>query len=357
MIWTTQVKRRDSRRARRPGRVTIETVAARANVSVTTVSHALNGKGRVKPATRQRILEIAEALGYVANPQARALKTGSTMTLLAELPGSRNTTSLHGAFVSDVLIGAATRALEAGYLLTVAGHDSRPPDAAFADRYDGALIVDPPQRGGSILPLLERQIPVVTIGRADDQAEAGWVDNDYSHGVMTVLSHLHAVGYRRPAILTTRARVSYAKASISAYRTWAKANAVSPVIQYVSGYPDVERGRAATERLLSSDDRPDAIIGTTEPLTVGAMRAIQALGLRSPEEVGLASIHDSERLRAAVVPITALDLRASELGRQALDLLIQAVDDPGAAQSSWRVVPTELVIRQSTQRQSSSLAS
>lgn len=319
-------------------------------MSVTTVSHALSGKGRVRPATRERILKIVQDLGYVANPQARALKTGSTMTLLAELPGSRDTTSLHGAFVSDVLIGAAARALEAGYLLTVAGRDSRPPDAAFSGRYDGAILVDPPQRGGAVLALIERQIPVVTIGRADDQTVASWVDNDYSHGVITVLSHLHDVGYRRPAILTTRARVSYATASIAAYRAWAKANETAPLIQYVSGYPDVESGRAATERLFSTDERPDAVIATTEPLAVGAMRAIHALGLRRPQEVGLASIHDSERLRAAVVPITALDLRATELGRQAVDLLIQAVRNPADAKPSWKVVPTELIVRASTQR-------
>src|SRR5690349_1709004 len=102
-------------------RVTIKDVSRRAQVSVTTVSHALTGHGRVGADTRARILAVAEELGYVANPHAKALKSGRTMTVIAELPATAEAGGLDSAFLRDVLIGAAEQAMETGYLLAIAG--------------------------------------------------------------------------------------------------------------------------------------------------------------------------------------------------------------------------------------------
>jgi DNA-binding LacI/PurR family transcriptional regulator len=334
--------------------VTIRAVAERANVSLTTVSHALSGKGRVGAATRERVMRAVEELGYVANRQARALKTGQTMTLLAVLPSTESAMStLHSAFVADILLGAADKAIAEGYLVTVAGRATLADNPGpLSSRYDGAIIVDPSPRDPLIATLHERGVPVVTIGRLlDQQQPTAWVDNDYSDGVLKVLRHLHEAGFERPALLTTRQRVSYSLASIAAFKTWATATGgAKPLIQYVNGYPNVDNGSAATRELLASRDRPDAIIATTEPLSVGALRATQTEGLTLPDDIGLASINDSERLRAAATPVTALDLRATEVGRSALELLVSLLEDPQAGGERFTVVTTDLVVRRSTRR-------
>lgn len=331
--------------------VTIRAVADRAHVSPTTVSHALSGKGRVAAETRERVIAAVRELGYVANREARALKTGQTMTLLAVLPGAPRSSSLHSAFISDLLIGAAETALEAGYLVTVAGRSSAARSPALSSRFDGAVVVDPPARDPLLGSLTAARVPVVTIGRVLDRQQPPFsVDNDYADGILKVLRHLKDAGFKAPALLTTRQRVSYALVAIAAFKSWAADAGVRPRIEYVKGYPDVENGRQAATRLLRQRPAPDAVIAATEPLSVGALRAAQGLGLAVPDDVGLASIHDSERLRAATVPITALDLRATELGRKAFALLISILEHPGFELERSTVVTTELIVRDSTAR-------
>src|SRR3954453_2463514 len=106
------------------GPVTIWDVSRAAGVSVTTVSQALNGQGRVNPDTREKVIRVAGELNYVASPIARALKFGQTMTLVAEMPGTAEEVGLDSAFLQDVLLGAAATAIEAGYILAIIGRSS-----------------------------------------------------------------------------------------------------------------------------------------------------------------------------------------------------------------------------------------
>lgn len=328
--------------ARARHEVTIRDVARAAGVSATTVSHALNGKGRLRAETQDRVRRAARELGYVANPQARGLKTGRSMTILADLPGAAGVSSLRSAFVADLLLATARTAMEAGYMLTVAARGTA---AHPVLRCDGVLVVDP--AGDD--PPLPFEVPCVTVGRVEDGAPPGpSVDNDYGAGMTELLRHVRAAGYERPALLTTRTPFSYSVAATRAYRRWSRAAGFAAVTATVDGFPDAESGERATARLLARSPRPDALIATTELLALGALRAIHAAGLRVPDDIALASMDDSGRLREAPVPVTALDLRSDELGRRALELLLEMIATGDTARRDAIVVPTALVARAST---------
>jgi DNA-binding LacI/PurR family transcriptional regulator len=329
-------------------RVTIKDVSRTAQVSVTTVSHALNGRGRVGTETRARILAVAEELGYVANPIARALKSGRTMTILAELPATAETGGLDSAFLRDVLVGAAERAMETGYLLAVAGRTSAarsvlPPN-------DGALVVDPVADDPVLEDAARRGVPMVTVSRFADQPDViPAVGSDYVAGIKGILDHLAAAGYERPALLSTREPFAYAQSSLEGYEEWMRDAGRRGRVRYAAGYPSVPSGRAAARALLGLKTPPDAIIAVTEPLAVGALQALSEDGVRVPEEMGVASVSDSERLRSATVPVTALDLYPAEIGRRAMGLLVDLIesgDTPSGGQSLE--LPTRLHLRAST---------
>ena len=331
-------------------RVTIKDVSHRAGVSPTTVSHALNGRGRVGRETRDRILKVAEDLGYVANPIARALKSGRTMTIAAELPATAEADGLESAFLRDVLLGAAEAAMETGYLLAITGPTSAARGAL--PPLDGALVVDPVEGDPLVAHAQRHGAAIVTVSRFIGQPEGiPSVGSDYVAGTRAILDELATAGYERPALLSTRRAFAFAAACLEGYIAWTRDHGVRPVVRYARGHPTIENGHSATRALLSGASRPDAIVAITEPLAVGAMRALTEAGVGIPEDVGLASVSDSERLRSARVPVTALDLFASEIGRRAVRLLAELIEAKGEAAAAPIELPTRLHARASTTRE------
>lgn len=333
-------------------RVTIKDVSRRARVSPTTVSHALNGRGRVGEQTRARIVKVAAELGYVANPIARALKSGRTMTIVAELPATAEAGGLESAFLRDVLIGAAESAMETGYLLAISGPTSAARGAL--PPFDGALVVDPVAGDRVVDDAQRRSAPVVTVSRFVDQPEEmPAVGSDYVAGMTAILDHLAAAGYERPALVSTRQPFAFASACLEGYEAWMRASGRKGWLRYAPHHPSVASGLTAARALLNLKVPPDAIVAVTEPLAVGALRALAEQGIRVPEDFGLASVSDSERLRSASVPVTALDVYPAELGRRAIAMLVELIEGEPANQASLSLsmeLPTQLHARASTAR-------
>lgn len=335
----------------RSEKVTILDVARRADVSPTTVSHALNGRGRMAEGTRERIVAVADEMGYRANPAARALKTGRSMTLLAELPDTAEVNGLDSAFLRDVLVGAAERAVESGYLLAVTGRSFA--EGRALPPADGALVVDPTADDPLLAGLGAAAVPVVAVsrpsgGRHDDVPA---IVSDYAAGVREILDHLEREGYREPVMLTTRRDFDFAVASADGMREWMDERGRKARFRYVSAPPSVAGGRGATRKLLSLKRRPDAIVATTEPLAMGAYQAIQGAHLDLPGDIGLAAVVDSDRLRTAAVPVTALDVFPLEIGRRAISALVEMVEaGEGEGRTGALQLPTRLHLRASTKR-------
>jgi DNA-binding LacI/PurR family transcriptional regulator len=332
------------------GKVTIQDVSQRARVSATTVSHALNGRGRVGAETRERIIKVAEEMGYRANPVARALKTGRAMTLMAELPQTAEESGLDSAFLRDVLVGAAESAVESGYVLAITGrsHAGTHPLSPL----DGALIVDPVADDPLIETAAKLGLPLVTVSRLPAAAgvKVPAIISDYGAGMREILDHLESQRYRRPVLLSTRRGFDFAVTSAESFKEWMAEKGREPKIRYVSGAPSVSNGHTAMLALLAQRDPPDAVIATTEPLAMGAYQAVQETDRGMPEEIGLVAVVDSERLKTAAVPVTALDLFPTDIGRRAVALLVEQIESekPHAVESVE--LPTQLNLRASTTR-------
>jgi DNA-binding LacI/PurR family transcriptional regulator len=322
-------------------RVTLREVAATAGVSRTTASQALNKKGRVNEKTRERVVRIAANLGYVANPRARSLKTGRAMILLTELPGVRGDSGIYSGFMSELLIGAADAAMASGYLMMIGGPEVGHSPNVFCD---GAVLVDPYPDD----PLFELAPAVVTVGRMVD-GDWPWVDNDHGAAIHAVLDHLQDEGFARPALVTALGAFSFAEQSVAAYEEWMTAHGREGIVERVAPHPDLEQGRTAVAELLDRTDPPDAIVTASEPLAVAAFEVIEDRGMAIPADVGLVNLYDSERLRTARVPVTAVDLEPRKVGHRAVEILIQHIAGGGTSAQSALVGAT-LLRRASTSR-------
>lgn len=309
----------------RPKPPRIRDIAEHLGVSVTTVSHALSGKRPVPDETRRRVHEAAARLGYRANPQARALRMGRSLTFGIQMAGAAGDVVLpDAAYFVELLNGAASEALRAGYALVLIPA-ATPSTQIRQLRVDGAIVVDP--TGGE--PLLEQtDVPIVTTGRVPGgDGRPPWVDNDFRAGTTSVLEHLAATGRRRPALLAGSRGHSYVADAVDAYEAWCAAHGVAPRIVQVDGHSTEAAGAAAARELLTGGERPDAVHATLDRLAVGALATARDLGVDVPGQLAITAGSDSPALGAQQPPITALDLHPAAVGREAVRLLLRAEDD------------------------------
>lgn len=314
-----------------PRRVSIRDVAREAGVSVTTVSHALNGKGRLNPETRRRVLEVAEQLGYRPNPAARSLVSGRTglIAAMASLPSEPRIEYSTFSYYSE-LIGAATAAaVDRDAALVVAPPSSRGWFVWDRVALDGVIVIDP-MVGDRALPVLrERGIPFVTTGRDPlGHGRDAVVASDDRASTRDVLSHLVDSGAQRVALVTIPPIISYIAETVAAYEGWCAERGVEPRVVTAEIRDMVERPEesltAMLDAALAGPEGPDAIFAPIELVGVGVHEALVERGVSIPSDVMLVTTHDAGT--AAAAHITTLEWDYRTMGARAANLLLDLIE-------------------------------
>jgi DNA-binding LacI/PurR family transcriptional regulator len=333
----------------------IQDVADAAGVSITTVSHALNGKGRLSAATRDRVRAIAAELRYQPQPSARSLaerRSGVIGLAVSHYsPGAAFALTAFAYFMQ--LMSAATEAALQRGLALVLVSSTGPTDALLNLNLDGAIIVDPLEDDRLVRALDAAGVPIVTTGRVpNDPGREWWVDNDHIAGTQSMLRHLERAGAQRIALINSPPVNSYARECQTAYERWCDERGAERMVVTAGG--DLAEGagfQAATE-LLTRDDPPDAIYATLDRLAVGVLLAASARGVRVPDDLLVAGCTDSDAARLSHPALTALTLHPEEIGRSAVEVLAERIDDRPEARRQV-LVGTRVVARTSTRRRPS----
>jgi DNA-binding LacI/PurR family transcriptional regulator len=330
----------------KPEKVTIREVARKAGVSVSTVSHALNGRGRVDTQTRARIQRVAGELGYHANRSARALRSGRTGTLGLLLPHA-----VAAPFAIDYYITLATATAEAAF-----AHDHgllllptlrRPEDLArFA--IDGAILCDPTANDPQIELVEAAGTPIVTVDRDMRRTSPWWVAADNAVNTRRVLDHLEEAGARRIALISGGAPLSWLSESMAAYRAWVRERRQKPLVAKPSLRALDSEAVDLAGALLDSADPPDAFFVLADRFVIGVLEAAESRGLGVPDDLLIAAGEDAAALRTGRTEVTAIDLRPAAVGRAAVEMVIARIE--GTETEAPRIVPVDLCVRASTMR-------
>ena len=334
--------------SRRP--VRIKDVAAAAGVSVTTVSDALNGKGRLPEGTRKRVRAKASALGYTPNLTARSLATGKTGVLALTISTDRNASFAAGQsdYFVELMSAASSTALECGYAMILSRSGTEGGSQRVA--IDGAIVVDPVLDDPILADLTATHTPTVTIGRdATDRRDGYWVDNDHSAGTRKVLDHLAKAGARSIALISGPAIHSYTRDVRTAYKAWCRESDLPARVMTAKTSFTEAAGYEAAVSLFEDEDRPDAIYATLDRLAVGARLAAEARSLRVPEDLLVAAMSDSAANRTSRPQLTALHLNPADVGHRAAEMLVALVEGRLVGDHHC-IVPTVLLRRGSTRR-------
>jgi len=329
-------------------RPTIRDVAKAAGVSVTTVSHALNGKGRVDPETRALVGQVVRQLGYRANRHAQVLRSGRTGALALMLPvqadvGSNEALSLD--FYMRLASAAAAAAFAAGQALMLLPAVVSTGLAGLG--VDGGIVVDPSPLDARVELLASHGLPTVTIERDLGRPDDPWyVTGQTDVCTRQLLDHLRAQGARRICLLAPQADWGWITETLRAYDQWTAGHGAPRLVVPVAMRDGEESAFAATSKLLAAADPPDAIFVVASRFIHGVQRAANAAARRVPGELLIAAGVDSVHAREGDPPVTAIDLHPERQAEAAVEMLLTRLN--GDTPAGPRYVSATLRLRAST---------
>ncbi|WP_234816373.1 LacI family DNA-binding transcriptional regulator [Mycolicibacterium agri] len=319
-------------------------MAAAAGVSLTTVSHALNNRGRIAEETRIRVLQAAAQLGYQANVHAQQLVTRRSRIIAIQLPALENKRGPalpDSAYFLDVINGAAAAADSAGYALVVTPSGGKASIfGGFA--IDGAIIVDP--QGDE--PIFATGVPVVTVGIAQCEThDVLAVDNDHASAARLVLDHFEQNGRGCPAMVADDTHRSYVNDVMSGYREWVRGKGLRDVTLTLASLDD----QRAVDRIVARlcEEHVDAVYTSSDDLALAILDAALRAGLSVPDDLAIASAVDARSLTLTSPQISATNLFPFRTGATAAQLLIDRLEN-GATPDDTRLIPTQFVARASS---------
>ncbi|MHA6800572.1 LacI family DNA-binding transcriptional regulator [Bounagaea algeriensis] len=329
--------------------VSIKDVARSAEVSIATVSNALNRPELLSAPTRSRVMSAIDELGYVRSESARQLRAGQSRILGLLVLDMRN------PFFVGLAHGAerAARAEGLGMMLCDSAQDSAAEElylSLFAEqRVRGVLVTPTDVSAGHLDPLRRHGIPYVYVDRVANEDEACSTSVDDVAGGELAVGHLLEQGHEHIAHIS--GPMTLAQCRDRRQGGWQACDAAGADRRALALLEttslDVDAGRDAGARLLGLRPRPTAVFCANDLLALGVLQAMVAAGVRVPDEMSIAGYDDIDFASAAAVPLTSVRQPAFRMGETATELLLR--EDTGH-EHRHVVYQPELVVRESTLR-------
>jgi DNA-binding LacI/PurR family transcriptional regulator len=343
----------DKAQGRAPGKATSFDIAYQAGVSQPTVSRALRGSPRVSEETRKRVLAVAQQLNYRVDKNASNLRfqRSNTLALLIFEDPTSDDSAINPFFVA--MLGSVTRACaQRGYDLLVsfqqrAGdwhkeyEDSRKADGLILLGYGDYLLYRE-----RLERLTAQGTHFVRWGAVQPGQPGLSIGSDNFHGGYEVARHLLGLGRRRLAFLggVSRGCPEFLDRYSGFERALAEADAPASAALQVDAISTEQAGFAAAGELLARGVPFDAIVGASDLIALGAMRALQERRLDVPADVAVVGFDDIPAAGLANPPLTTIAQNTRLAGEVLVETLLRQIrDEPTEA----RMLPARLVVRRS----------
>lgn len=332
-------------------RVGITDVAAAAGVSITTVSHALSGQGKVNDRTRQRVVDVAAELGYAPNRLASGLR--SKRTGIIGLVSDEVATT---PFAGRIVLGAQEAASDRGWLIVVvnSGNDrlieQRQVDTLLALQVDAIVYATMYHRLSS-LPAALRAIPAVLVNTRDEGFDTSWVVPDSFNIGKDATRHLIDHGHERIAHLTIAQPGLGRDSRVAGYRAAMEEHGLAPIIVSTTEGATADGGREAAEQLFDRHADVTAAFCFNDQMAMGLYQTAAQHGVKVPDDLSVVGVDNLELVAGALLPgLTTIALPHYEMGRWAIDQverLLEHEDPPPVVHERYRC---EIVERDSVAR-------
>ena len=306
---------------------TIADVAARAGVSLATVSRVMNGNPSVDEALAQKVRVAAAELNYSASPLARSLVLGKTNTVAAVIPDLANPT-FHG-----VLRGLSRAAAHDDYHILIADSaesaaDERILAVETRRRCDGIVLCAPRMAEDDLSPLLTELAPVVLVNRDAGSCTTPVVAADYRAAMLDLLDLLYGYGHRSLVYLAGASQSSSNARRLDGIRIFLDDHS-STAIQVLSCGVNFADGYQAADRVLASS--ATGVLAFNDLVAMGLISALSEGGVNVPGEISVVGCDDIPFARYLTPPLTTASVPVTELGEQAWHRMRQLLNKQAPA--------------------------
>ncbi len=325
----------------------IHEVAAAAGVSPTTVSHALNGKRPVAEATKQRILQAIEDLGYRPNFAAKSLRSRRSFSVALIVSDIAN------PYYPSLARAVHDQLDPEGYVTLICNTYG---DAATEERFlqdmvargvDGIIMTITALGSARIRELVGPDMPLVGGGVDASDLGGDQVGSDDAAGIMQAVTHLSERGIRDIAFLSGPEAELPSIVRLDAFRSACAQLGIMTREEWIQHVPFTRDGGLAGARALlaSSGHRPQAIMCANDLIAIGAVEAARRMEVSVPGELSIIGFDDIEIAGLLSPQLTTIENPAVRTGRACAEAVLRRIEDPTAVPRRVEI-PTRLIVRE-----------
>lgn len=342
--------------------VTLNDIAKELGISVTTVSRAITGRGRVSRATREAVLSKAREMGYDIKDAAPVDEAPAARRNICIVFNSRLQSLTTDPFYGTVMVGVETECQKYGYQVSFQTISSAPSgeqqapllNGLFSTGVDGLILI-----GADVFPEIVVQakacrIPVVLVDNWLPDIDVDSIVTDNRGGIMRLVNYLVSQGHTQIGFIGGPLSHRSIQERYDGYRAALRENGIVRNRQWTwlhsAPGPQVEKGREGLMAMIERGMPVTAVITDNDSTALGVLKACQEQGIKVPEElsiVGFDNVEISEHVNPPLTTVHIHKRRMGEIAARRLHELMTGVDDDVPMRIT---LGTELIIRQSVKK-------
>ena len=331
--------------------VSLKTIAERCGVSTATVSKALNDHKDISEATRKRVRQVADELGYFPNAAARALKTNRSYNIgvLFEEEAGRGLTH---EYFSGVLNGLKKQAEKLGYDITFINTCFENRKMSYYDHcryrnFEGVAIVCADFNEPDVVELMNSELPVVTIDYVHHNCTA--VTSNNIQGIEQLVKYIYSQGHRKIAYIHGQEGSTVTRERLASFYRAVDELGLELPENYIrtANYLEIQGAAEQTKELLNLPNPPSCIIYPDDTSLIGGRNVIIKRGMKIPQDISVAG-YDGTMMSQLLYPkLTTISQNTELIGEEAAKRLIGTIEKPKTTLVERVVIEGSLIPGQS----------
>lgn len=313
-------------------KASLKDIANLLNMSKTTVSFVLNGKGnqmKISQSTQEKVLEAAKRLNYQPNQLARSLSSGKTNTIGLVIP------NIGDIFYAEIARAMEKKAHKQGYNIMYCSSDEDPErekqliNMLKARQVDGLIIAPTKLDKTEILHLKKEDYPFVLIDRHFPKLETNYVITDNKLGMHKAVDFLIKKGYKKIAFICVQNYLEVIRQRFEGYKSALRDNGIrfsNKLVKEIDYFTLEQDIHEKLYDMLSSNREIEALVFATNFLCTAGLSALKKIGLNIPKDIAVATFDDRALFQLMNPGISAVAQPTQLIGEKALDVLLNQIN-------------------------------